>query len=127
LEQAVLAELIRSGAYERHLRRLKRENERRRTAIVESISRHLGSRARVEGTDSGLHVVVWFNGIPRRAEQRFIDKAKERGIGIWPVTPLYAEGGRFRKERCAGFVLGYASLKVAEIDKGIRMLAAALP
>jgi len=127
LEQAVLAELIRSGAYERHLRRLKRENERRRSAIVESISRHLGSRARVEGTDSGLHVVVWFNGIPRRAEQRFIDKAKERGIGIWPVTPLYAEGGRFRKERCAGFVLGYASLKVAEIDKGIRMLAAALP
>jgi GntR family transcriptional regulator/MocR family aminotransferase len=127
LEQAVLAELIRSGAYERHLRRLKRENERRRSAIVEAISRHLGARARVEGTDSGLHVVVWFKGIPRSAEQQFVDKAKERGVGIWPVTPLYAEGVRFRKERCAGFVLGYASLKVADIDKGIRLLATALP
>jgi GntR family transcriptional regulator/MocR family aminotransferase len=127
LEQAVLAELIRSGAYERHLRRLKRENERRRSAIVEAISRYLGARARVEGTDSGLHVVVWFKGIPRSAEQQFVDKAKERGVGIWPVTPLYAEGVRFRKERCAGFVLGYASLKVADIDKGIRLLATALP
>jgi hypothetical protein len=33
----------------------------------------------------------------------------------------------FRKERCAGFVLGYASLKAADIDKGIRLLATALP
>jgi GntR family transcriptional regulator/MocR family aminotransferase len=94
---------------------------------VEAISRYLGARARVEGTDSGLHVVVWFKGIPRSDEQQFVDKAKERGVGIWPVTPLYAEGGKFRKERCAGFVLGYASLKVADIDKGIRLLAAALP
>ncbi len=127
LEQAVLAELIRSGAYERHLRRLKRENERRRGAIMEAIARHLGSRARVEGTDSGLHVVVWFQGIPKNAEQQFVDKARARGVGIWPVSPLYAEGVKFRKERCAGFVLGYASLQVSDIDEGIRLLATALP
>ncbi|NBY53765.1 MAG: PLP-dependent aminotransferase family protein, partial [Betaproteobacteria bacterium] len=65
--------------------------------------------------------------IPRSAEQQFVDKAQERGVGIWPITPLYAEGVRFRKERCAGFVLGYASLKVADIDEGIRLLATVLP
>lgn len=126
LEQAVLAELIRSGAYERHLRKLKRENERRRGALIEAISTHLGPRARVEGTDSGLHVVVWISDIPRRAEQQLIGKLKERGVGIWPVSPLFAEGSKFRKERCAGFILGYASLKQTDIDKGIRLLADAM-
>lgn len=123
LEQTVLAELIRSGAYERHLRRLKRENERRRSALVEAISRHLGSRAHLQGTDSGLHVVVWLKDLPSSAEQAFVVRAKERGVGIWPVSPLYAEGARFRKEQCAGFVLGYASLKEADINEGIRLLA----
>mgnify|MGYP003704779347 CR=1 FL=1 len=94
---------------------------------MEAISRHLGARVRVEGTESGLHVVVWLKGIPKSAEQQFVDKAKERGVGVWPVTPLYAEGVKFRKERCAGFVLGYASLKEADIHKAIRLLAAALP
>ena len=127
LDQMVLAELIRSGTYERHLRRLKRENERRRGALVEAIARCFGSRAHVEGTDSGLHLVVWLRDIPRSAEQQTVEKAKAQGVGIWPVSPLYAEGQRYRKQRCAGFVLGYASLKEADIHKAIRLLAAALP
>jgi GntR family transcriptional regulator/MocR family aminotransferase len=127
LDQMVLAELIRSGTYERHLRRLKRENERRRGALVEAIARCFGSRAHVEGTDSGLHLVVWLRDIPRSAEQQTVEKAKAQGVGIWPVSPLYAEGQRYRKQRCAGFVLGYASLKEADIHKAIRLLAAVLP
>ena len=123
VEQAVLAELIRSGTYERHLRRLKRENERRRSALMEAISRHLGTRVRAEGTDSGLHVVVWIKDIPRSAEQQLVEKAHAQGIGIWPVSPLYAEGPKFRKNRCAGFVLGYASLKKTDIEKGVRLLS----
>lgn len=126
LEQIVLAELIRSGAYERHLRRQRRQNERRRSALVDAISRYLGARARVQGTDSGLHVVVWINDIPMRSEQQHIELAKASGVGIWPVSPLYAEGPRFRQARCAGFVLGYASLKESDIDKGVRLLADAL-
>ena len=127
LEQTVLAELIRSGAYERHLRRLKRNNERRRSALIEAISRYMGSRAKVDGTDSGLHVVVWLRDIARSAEPQVVAKAKEKGVGIWPVSPLYAAGQRFRTHRCAGFILGYASLKEADIDKGIQLLAALLP
>ena len=94
---------------------------------MEAIARYFGSRAHVEGTDSGLHVVVWLRDIPRSAELQIVANAKAHGVGIWPVSPLYAEGQRYRKQRCAGFVLGYASLKEADIDKGIQLLAAVLP
>ncbi|MBU3738358.1 MAG: PLP-dependent aminotransferase family protein [Rhodoferax sp.] len=126
LEQRVLAELIRSGVYERHLRRLKRDNERRRSTLVAAISAHLGTRAQVEGTDSGLHVIVWIRDVPVAQEQRLVSRARERGVGIWPVSPLYAEGARFRLKQCAGFVVGYASLKIADIQQGVRLLADAL-
>ncbi len=126
LEQVVLAELVRSGAYERHLRRLRRANERRRAALVEALATHLGDAARVEGTDSGLHVVVWIRGVPMRAEQALVARAAAHGVGVWPVSPLYAEGTRFRAERCAGLVLGYAGLTTAEIGEGVRRLAGAV-
>ena len=126
LEQIVLAELIRSGAYERHLRRLRRENERRRNALIEAISTNFGNRAHVEGTDSGLHVVVWMKDIPMHEEQQVVAKAKELGVGLWAISPLYAEGTQCRKVLCAGFVMGYASLKKSDIDKGVRLLAKAM-
>jgi GntR family transcriptional regulator/MocR family aminotransferase len=126
LEQVVLAELIRSGAYERHLRRLRRANERRRAALVEAISTHLGDGARIEGTDSGLHVVVWIRGVPMRAEPEIVARARALGVGVWPVSPLYAERAQFRRERCAGFVLGYAGLATDEIGEGVGRFAQAI-
>ena len=124
IEQVVVAELIRSGAYERHLRRLRRANERRRAALVEAIEASFGSGAHVEGTDSGLHVVAWLTDVPMRAEREISARAREAGVGVWGVTPLYAEGPTFRVARCAGFVLGYAGLSPVEIATGIRRLRA---
>jgi GntR family transcriptional regulator/MocR family aminotransferase len=126
LEQVVLAELIRSGAYERHLRRLRRANERRRAALVGAIATHLGDGAHLEGTDSGLHVVVWIRGVPMRAEPEIVARATARGVGVWPVSPLYAERTTFRRQRCAGLVLGYAGLTTAQIEEGVDRLARAI-
>ena len=123
LHLAVLP-FVRGGAYERHLRRLRRENERRRAALVAAIAARFGEAARVEGTDSGLHVVVWLQDLPMRSEGGIV--AKARGVGVWPVSPLYAEGTRFRRERCAGLILGYAGLTTAQIEDGIERLAGAV-
>ena len=122
IDQVVVAELIRSGAYERHLRRLRRANERRRAALVGAIEESFGSDARVEGTDSGLHIVVWLDAMPMQAEREISARARDAGVGVWGITPLYAEGATLRAARCAGFVLGYAGLSPAEIAIGIRRL-----
>jgi GntR family transcriptional regulator/MocR family aminotransferase len=86
----------------------------------------LGAAARIEGTDSGLHVVLWAHDVPIHAEHAVIQQARALGVGIWPISPLYAEGLRLRDERCAGFVLGYAGLGIDDIEKGVRLLAQAI-
>lgn len=90
---------------------------------MDAVSKYLGSYARVEDTDPGLHVAAWINNIPGGAEQQMLAETKQRGVGIWSVSPRYSRGLKFRKERCAGFALGYASLKKSDINKGIRLLA----
>ena len=56
LEQRALATLIDNGAYERHVRRVRRENERRRTALLGAISQYLPADAHVVGTAAGLQL-----------------------------------------------------------------------
>ena len=125
LELRVLALLIDSGAYERHVRRIRRENERRRTALLEAITRWLPD-AQVEGAAAGLHVVVWLPWVHARDEPAVIEAARRRGVGVHAVSGLFAATGKRRQSGSAEFVVGYASLGVTEIQRGLRRWSEAL-
>ena len=45
LEQATLADFLREGHLERHIRRMRRIYGRRREVLVESLAKHFGDRA----------------------------------------------------------------------------------
>ncbi len=124
LEQIALASLIRSGAYERHVRRSRRENERRRTALLQAIKQYLPEGTQVEGASSGLHVVVWLTDLRVRDEVALVDQALKMGVGLRPISPMYSVGSTHRRQNCAGFVLGYAGLDIVGIHEGIVRLAA---
>lgn len=124
LEQRALASLIDSGAYERHVRRARRENERRRTALLEAIARHLPADARVVGTAAGLHVVLWLPFLKQQDEPALVAAARRRGVGVYPLSPLFAGAPPRPRARHAGLILGYASLTIDQIRQGVRTLAA---
>jgi len=126
IEQRALASLIESGAYERHVRRVRRENERRRRALLDAIAQHLGAGARVVGTAAGLHVVLWLPMLGQGEEAAVVAAARSAGVGVYPVSPLYAGSPSDSPPRPAGLVIGYASLDVEQIHHGVRALAAAL-
>ncbi|OCP01777.1 MULTISPECIES: PLP-dependent aminotransferase family protein [unclassified Ensifer] len=124
LEQEALAAMIASGAYERHIRRSRRSNGRRREALLSALKVELGEQVTISGADAGLHVVVWFERLEKELEGALIERARAAGIGLYPVSPLYADAGQ-RPDR-AGLVMGYAGLEVAEIGKGVAALAEVL-
>jgi GntR family transcriptional regulator/MocR family aminotransferase len=122
IEQRVLASLIESGAYERHVRRMRRENERRRTALLDAVARYLPKEAQVNGTAAGLHVVLWLPSRHPEDEPELVAAARQVGVGIYPVSPLFLRAVSQMQPRPAGFILGYASLTVEQIQQGIRIL-----
>lgn len=126
MEQQALASLIEEGAYERHVRRMRRRNAERRAALLDALRRRLSGRVTPIGTEAGLHIVTWMNTVPHEAEADFVATAHRAGLGIYPVGPLYEPGPESARPPHAGLVLGYAALTADEIERGIELLARVL-
>lgn len=126
LEQRTLASLIANGAYERHVRRMRREYERRRAALIEAIAQHLPAGAQISGTAAGLHVALWLPDFQPHDEHLLVAAARRKGVGVYPVSPLFADPETHPYPRPAGLILGYASLLPEQIQQGILALASVI-
>ncbi|MDX8470100.1 PLP-dependent aminotransferase family protein [Mesorhizobium sp. VK23B] len=124
LEQDAMAELLASGAYERHVRSIRRKNAERREVLLQALADRLGPRVTVAGADTGLHVVAWMDGIAAEREPAIIAAARTAGIGLYPVSPLYDPSGP--RPETAGFILGYAGLDTEALRRGVAVLATIL-
>ncbi|PRH86835.1 aspartate aminotransferase [Labrys okinawensis] len=122
LEQEALATLLENGAYERHIRRIRRRMAERRNALLDGLRHRFGDRLVLEGAKAGLHIIAWFRHIPAALEGELIRKAGQAGLGLHPLSPLYAESSSTKPDR-AGLVMGYGSLDVRQIKRGVELLA----
>lgn len=119
LDQAVLAEFIESGLYDRHLRRARKLYKSRRDCLKASLVRHFGN-ADITGSDGGLHI-VWRlpAGSPDAAVVQ--QRARLRGVGIYALDSGAAydfDGTASRNS----LVLGYSAIKEKDIEIAVRRL-----
>ena len=118
LNQAVLADFIAEGHFERHLRRMRTQNETRRSALLNALTEYLGDRVSVTGTNAGVHLALWLQDIKPTMLDDLIERARTVDVGIYSINPLF-----YQPPARAGLLLGYASLNVADIQEGIRRFA----
>jgi GntR family transcriptional regulator/MocR family aminotransferase len=121
LEQLALADFIREGHLERHARRARTRTAARRKALLEAVSDQLGERARLLGASAGLHVLLQLPQLSARETPRLRAACRERGVGVYPATPFYAQPPAW-----AELLLGYAALSEESIRSGVGRLREAL-
>jgi GntR family transcriptional regulator/MocR family aminotransferase len=128
IEQEALATMMESGAYDSHVRRVRRRNAERRQALLDVLRRRFGDSIRIDGADAGLHVVVWFDDLPQSSEEALMRSAWSKGVGIYAVSALYdrRRQGRRRGPRTVGLVMGFAALETRQIERGCKLLAEAV-
>jgi GntR family transcriptional regulator/MocR family aminotransferase len=100
-DQIALAELLRSGAYERHVRRMRASYRARRDRLLAALPAGVAP----VGISAGLRVLL---ELPD--EDELVERARERSVELFPVT------GR-------GVVVGYAALPEHDFDSGLAALA----
>src|SRR5690606_14155068 len=85
IEQVALANFMRDGGFERHLRHTARMLKERRAALIDGLQ--ACSRGRLEIADSraGMHLVVWIRGRTRADGEALIAFAHGRGLGLYPI------------------------------------------
>lgn len=115
LEQLALATLIRSGRFDRHLRRMRGVYAARRDALVEALATH-APRVELQGLAAGIHAVA---RLAAGADERAITAAAaERSIGLYPMS-------RYRSDRPGPpqLVIGFGNLTRPTIARGIAAIA----
>ncbi|UZJ32985.1 PLP-dependent aminotransferase family protein [Streptomyces endophytica] len=121
LDQALLAEFIARGDYDRQLRRCQRAYRERRDALTAALAAHCPG-AEVTGIAAGLHVIVTLPAA-YGPEAELLARARRAGLALRALSaygsaPAPPGDGRVR------LVLGYAHLAPSDLDRGVRLLGA---
>jgi GntR family transcriptional regulator/MocR family aminotransferase len=118
--QGVLAEFIRDGHFERHLRRVRLRVGERRKAMIGALGNSFKDGVAMGGENAGVHVLAWLPDVRQSALAGALARAEQLGVAAYPVDPCYVT-----LPRIAGLVMGYAALQPADIRSGVELLAKA--
>lgn len=120
LDQALLADFIDRGGYDRQLRRCQRAYRERRDTLVGALSEAFPG-AGVSGIAAGLHIIA---RLPERygPEARFLERAAGAGVAVRPLTDYRVAHS---EDSAVRLVLGYAHLAPSDITRGVRLMARA--
>ncbi len=110
LHQAAFAHLLRTGGYDRHLRRTRALYRKRRDALLGALAADLPTWEPV-GVAAGLHVVVRLP--PGTDDLAVQERAAHRGVNA-PALARYSETPMW-----PGLVLGYASLSPDRLREAV--------
>jgi GntR family transcriptional regulator/MocR family aminotransferase len=116
LPQLVLARLLASGDYERHLRLVRSRQRRRRDALLAGLAQHL-SQARVTGVAAGLHLLILLDG---EEDTVLAERAAAHGVLVHPLS--------WHRQRPGppGLVIGYAAQPPDRLAEAAQRLGKAL-
>jgi GntR family transcriptional regulator/MocR family aminotransferase len=118
LEQHVLARLMDTGEYDRHVRRLRKHYLRRRDSIVDAIGREMPD-AVAEGYSAGLHLLL---RLPKNVDENaFVSAAAGRGVAVLGTSPMYGTSASR-----PGVVIAYGRTSPAMLEEAARRLAVAV-
>lgn len=111
LDQKVVAEFIREGHYQAHIRRMRLLYGKRHAFLIDLIVRHLGQEFLHEyNTAAGLHLIL---KLPSHTDDVLLAScALDRGIKVRALSQYYAKHYVTRQK---GLLLGFACVNEQEI------------
>lgn len=117
LTQRVLAEYMRDGNYERHVRKMCHSYKRRHDVLVKEATKMFGSKVILHGRGAGLHFILEFPGGEK--QDWLIQQAENAGVKVYSMIPFWYE-----RNACPQNVIfvGYSLLSEQQIRKGIALL-----
>ncbi|WP_213878008.1 PLP-dependent aminotransferase family protein [Pseudomonas sp. dw_358] len=117
--QAVMAEFIAQGHFQRHIRRMRRAALKRRDALLQHWPAGVVGCSPMPPIDAGLHVTIAVDNPEREAE--LVRLADTVDVEINPLSDYWLAG----TQQSAGLVLGFAAVDEQVIEQAAKRLARA--
>ena len=120
MDQAVLADFMTGGHFERHLRRMRTEYRARLDALTDAAARHCRGALQLRPVVTGLHALADLEAVD---DELVFHEAMARGVELMPLSG-YCCGARTPATN--GLVLGFAAVRPEMFDAAFERLAAAI-
>ncbi|MDU9411473.1 PLP-dependent aminotransferase family protein [Pseudomonas sp. zfem005] len=118
--QAVMAEFIAAGHFQRHIRRMRAAARSRRDALLAGWPVDIPGCAPMPAVEAGLHLCVRVDSLAR--ERELIAAAEQAGVELNGLSSYWLPGEEPPVDNRAGLVLGFAAVPEAEIAKALAAL-----
>jgi len=122
IHQLTLADFMKDGLFEQHIRKMRTLYGKKHKKMVEMIERVFKNNACIIGDHAGINFTLRIK-LPY-FESEIIKRAREAGIIIYPIS-LY-QVNRKINSRYSDFILGYGHMTLEEIEDAINLLGEAL-
>lgn len=118
--QAVMAQFIAAGHFQRHIRRMRRAALSRRDALLAGWPEGISGCAAMPKVVAGLHVMVKVDSVAR--EQVLIAKARSVGVEMNALSEYWLPDSSEPVDNRAGLVLGFAAVPEPAIEDALNRL-----
>ncbi|TKJ63170.1 PLP-dependent aminotransferase family protein [Pseudomonas sp. CFBP13506] len=121
--QAVMAEFMAAGHFQRHIRRMRRAALSRRNALLAGWPADVPGMGSLPGVTAGLHLTVRVDSLAR--EQWLLAQAREAQVEITGLSSYWLPGSLTPADQRAGLVLGFAAVPEAAAAEALARLRTA--
>jgi GntR family transcriptional regulator/MocR family aminotransferase len=118
--QAVMAEFIAAGHFQRHIRRMRGAARSRRDALLAGWPQPIPGCAPLPLVEAGLHLCVRVDSLAR--ERQLIAAAAAVGVELNALSDYWLADSTAPDDRRAGLVLGFAAVLEVRIGEALQAL-----
>lgn len=116
LDQAMMAEFIHEGYFEKHLNRMRKRYKEKHDTVL-NVFRSYQNRIEVTGDYAGLYVIA--RSLRRREEEEVLQAAQKQGIRLRPLSFYYKE---LPEDYMPSFLIGFAGQTKEKLKEGLQIL-----
>lgn len=121
--QAVMAEFMAAGHFQRHIRRMRRAALSRRNTLLAGWPQGIEGMGSLPAVTAGLHLTVRVDSLAR--EQQLLAQAQAVDVEVNGLSSYWLPDSSTPPDRRAGLVLGFAAVPEAQISLALSRLGQA--
>ncbi|MGZ0784787.1 MocR-like pyridoxine biosynthesis transcription factor PdxR [Pseudomonas saponiphila] len=118
--QAVMAEFMAAGHFQRHIRRMRRAALSRRNTLLAGWPETIPGVGPLPTVAAGLHLTVRVDSLAR--EQQLLEQAASVDVEVNGLSSYWLPQSPLPEDRRAGLVLGFAAVPEADIQAALGRL-----
>jgi len=117
IDQLAMKVFIERGFWYRHIRRMRNLYRKKRLLFVQLLQEYLGDSVQIRGQNAGLHLEITVKS--SCSKEQLIGSAAAKGVRVYGMEQMWMRGSPGEERK---IYLGYGGVKLADMERGIRLL-----